>query len=79
MAKRKITVGLLVFPRCQMLDLAAPSDAFSEVKILSNGECEYEILTIATTRGLIQSSSGLSITPDRTIFDACPHLDTLLV
>lgn len=62
-----------------MLDLAAPSDAFSEVKILSNGECEYEILTIATTRGLIQSSSGLNVTPDRTIFDACPHFDTLLI
>jgi transcriptional regulator GlxA family with amidase domain len=76
---RKITVGLLVFPRFQMLDHAAPSDALSEVKILSNGECEYKILTIATTRGPIQSSSGLTIMPDRTIFDPCPHFDTLLV
>ncbi len=76
---RKITVALLVFPRFQMLDIAAPSDAFAEVKVLSNGECEYEILTIATTRGPIQSSSGLSITPDRTIFDPAPHFDTLIV
>lgn len=76
---RKITVALLVFPRFQMLDIAAPSDAFAEVKVLSNGECEYEILTIATTRGPIQSSSGLTITPDRTIFDPAPHFDTLIV
>lgn len=76
---RKITVGLLVFPRFQMLDIAAPGDAFAEVKVLSNGASEYEILTVATTRGPIQSSSGLTISPDRTIFDPCPHFDTLIV
>lgn len=76
---RKISVGILVFPRFQMLDIAAPSDAFAEVKILSQGKCEYEILTIATTRGPVQSSSGLTIIPDRTIFDSCPHFDTLIV
>ena len=76
---RKITIGLVVFPRFQMLDIAAPGDAFAEVKVLSHGECEYEILTIATTRGPIQSSSGLTIMPDRTIFDPCPHFDTLIV
>ncbi len=76
---RKITVGLLVFPRFQMLDIAAPGDAFAEVKVLSGGTCEYEILTVATTRGPIQSSSGLTISPDRTIFDPCPHFDTLIV
>ena len=76
---RKITVGLLVFPRFQMLDIAAPGDAFAEVSVLSHGECEYEILTVATTRGPIQSSSGLTISPDRTIFDPCPHFDTLIV
>lgn len=76
---RKISVGLLVFPRFQMLDIAAPGDAFAEVKVLSNGECEYEIMTVATTRGPIQSSSGLTIAPDRTIFDPTPHFDTLIV
>lgn len=76
---RKITVGLLVFPRFQMLDIAAPGDAFAEVKVLSKGQSEYEILTIGTTRGPIQSSSGLTILPDRTIFDPCPHFDTLIV
>ncbi|GGC07661.1 transcriptional regulator [Oxalicibacterium flavum] len=76
---RKITVGLLVFPRFQMLDIAAPSDAFAEVKVLGKEVGEYEILTVGTTRGPIQSSSGLTISPDRTIFDPCPHFDTLIV
>jgi transcriptional regulator GlxA family with amidase domain len=76
---RKITIGMLVFPRFQLLDIAGPSDAFGEVKVLSNGEAEYEIFTIGTTRGPVQSSSGLTVMPDRTIFDPCPHFDTLII
>lgn len=76
---RKITVAVLLFPRFQLLDLAGPSDAFGEVKRLSNGECVYEIHTIGTTRGPIRSSSGITISPDRTIFDPCPHFDTVLM
>jgi len=76
---RKITVAVLLFPRFQMLDLAGPGDAFGEVKVLSQGQGEYEIHTIGTTRGPIRSSSGITILPDRTIFDPCPRFDTVLV
>ncbi|WP_447778242.1 GlxA family transcriptional regulator [Variovorax boronicumulans] len=76
---RKITVAAMLFPRFQMLDLAGPSDAFGEVKVLSKGECEYEIHTVGTTRGPVKSSCGVTIMPDRTIFDPCPHFDTVLV
>jgi transcriptional regulator GlxA family with amidase domain len=76
---RKITIGMLVFPRFQLLDIAGPSDAFGEVKVLSGGECEYELFIVGTTRGLVQSSSGLTVMPDRTIFDPCPHFDTLII
>ena len=76
---RKITIGMVVFPRFQLLDIAGPCDAFGEVKVLSNGECEYEIFTVGTTRGPVQSSSGITLMPDRTIFDPCPHFDTLIV
>lgn len=76
---RKITIGMLVFPRFQLLDIAGPCDAFGEVKVLSNGESEYEIFTVGTTRGPVQSSSGITLMPDRTIFDPCPHFDTLIV
>lgn len=76
---RKITVAVLLFPRFQMLDLAGPGDAFGEVKVLTQGKGEYEILTIGTTRGPIRSSSGITVVPDRTIFDPCPRFDTVLV
>ena len=50
---KRIKVGMLVFPGFQLLDIAGPRDAFAEVKILSKGECEYEMLTVGTTRGAV--------------------------
>jgi transcriptional regulator GlxA family with amidase domain len=76
---RKISVAVVLFPRFQLLDLSGPSDAFGEVKVLSDGESQYEILTVGTTRGPVRSSSGITIMPDRTIFDPCPPFDTVLV
>lgn len=76
---KRIKVGMVVFPGFQLLDIAGPKDAFAEVKILSKGECEYEMLTVGTTRGTVQSSSGLTTVPDRTIFDPCPDFDTVIV
>src|SRR3978361_1148793 len=76
---RKITVGMLLFPGFQMLDIAGPGDAFAEVDILSGGDFKYEMLTGGTTRSPVQSASGLTMMPDRTIFDPCPHFDTLIV
>lgn len=75
----KISVGMVLFPRFQLLDIAGVSDAFAEVKVLSGGACEYEILTIGTTRGPVRTSSGLTVMPDRTIFDPCPQFDTVII
>jgi transcriptional regulator GlxA family with amidase domain len=75
---RKISVGMVLFPRFQMLDIAGPGDAFGEVRVLSGGDDRYDILTIGTTRGPVQSSSGLTMMPDRTIFDPCPEFDTII-
>lgn len=76
---RKITIGVLLFPGFQLLDVAGPADAFGEVKVLTHGGGQYEIVTVGTTRRAIESSSGIGLTPDRTIFDPCPHFDTLIV
>jgi transcriptional regulator GlxA family with amidase domain len=76
---KRIKVGMLVFPGFQLLDIAGPKDAFAEVKVLSGGECEYEMMMVGTTRGTVQSSSGLTTVPDRTIFDPCPEFDTIIV
>jgi transcriptional regulator GlxA family with amidase domain len=70
---------MVLFPGFQLLDIAGPKDAFGEVKVLSRGESEYEMLTIGTTRGSVRSSSGLTVVPDRTIFDTCPEFDTVVV
>jgi transcriptional regulator GlxA family with amidase domain len=75
----KISIAMVLFPGFQLLDIAGPKDAFAEVRVLSQGQCEYEVLTIGTTRGSVSSSSGLTVTPDRTIFDPCPHFDTVIV
>ena len=61
---RQIKVGMVLFPGFQLLDIAGPKDAFGEVKVLSRGESEYEMLTIGTTRGSVRSSSGLTVVPD---------------
>lgn len=76
---RKISVGMVLFPGFQLLDIAGPKDAFAQVKVLSGGDCEYEMLTVGTTRSPLLSSSGLTVIPDRTIFDPCPHFDTIIV
>ncbi|MEZ0059502.1 transcriptional regulator GlxA family with amidase domain [Bradyrhizobium elkanii] len=76
---RRIAIATLIFPNFQLLDLAGPWDAFGEIKVLSQGEVEYQLTAIGTTRGQIRSSSGLTVTPDQTIFDDCPPFDTLIV
>lgn len=78
-AARRIKVGMVLFPRFQLLDIAGPSDAFAEVAVLSGGECEYELMTIGTTRGTVTASCGMNIMPDRTIFDPCPQFDTVIL
>jgi transcriptional regulator GlxA family with amidase domain len=77
--RRTLCVVIVLFPGFQSLDVAAIQDAFAEVSILTDGQCRYELITAGTTRGNLQSSSGLTVLPDRTIFDAFPELDTIVV
>ena len=70
---------MIVFPGFQLLDIAGPKDAFAVVKDLSQGAFQYDMLTVGTTRSSVLSSSGLEVVPDRTIFDPCPHFDTVIV
>lgn len=75
----KISVGILLFPGFQLLDVAGPRDAFAEAEALSRRVHQYSIMTVGTTRGSITSSSGMTVVPDRTIFDPCPDFDTVLI
>ena len=76
---RQIKIGLVVFPGFQLLDIAGPRDAFAEVSVLSNGACQYDMLTVGTTNGAILSSNGLAVVPDCTIFDPDLEFDTVIV
>jgi transcriptional regulator GlxA family with amidase domain len=79
MMTQRISVGILLFPGFQLLDVAGPKDAFAEVEILSRGEFCYEIVTVGTTRDSIRSSSGLAVVADLCISDQCPLFDTFIV
>ncbi|MFT3801861.1 MAG: GlxA family transcriptional regulator [Burkholderiaceae bacterium] len=76
---QRISVALVVFPNFQMLDVAGPADAFGEVKVLSKGAFEYQLTVIGNARGPMRSSSGITVMPERTIFDPCPHFDTIIL
>src|SRR5258707_13661220 len=76
---RKITVGMVLFPGFQLLDIAGPKDAFAEGRILSEGACGHEILPLSTTRGSVLSSIVLPVGPERPIVHPCRPVDTLSI
>ncbi|WP_285349505.1 GlxA family transcriptional regulator [Pseudomonas sp. ME-P-057] len=76
---RKISVGFVIFPGFQLLDIAGPKCAFEQAAIHSDGELIYELHTIGILPGPIKSSSGLTVIPDMTIFDNSTAFDTLVV
>src|SRR5436305_13183985 len=63
---------IVVFPRFQSLDVTGPLEVF-------HGSREYEVELVAARAGAITSSSGLTITPHRTIGAVRGPIDTLLV
>lgn len=76
---RRISVGILVFPGFQLLDIAGPKDAFAEVQILSRGAFQYDITTVGTAAGCMRCGSGLTVLPDYSIVDSPPQFDTVIV
>ena len=63
--------GLLVFPNVQLLDFAAPYDAFASVD-------DAEVHVVAQTLDPLACSNGLIFNPTET-FETCPQLDVLCV
>ena len=66
-----LTVGLLVFPRVQQLDLTGPFEVFASVP-------DVRVELVAQTLERVTSATGLVLVP--TIdFASCPQLDVLCV
>jgi transcriptional regulator GlxA family with amidase domain len=76
-------VAILLYPGVQSLDVTGPLEVFTGAQRLIEGrgrpERGYEIRTLSADGAPLQTSSGLTITPDGRLSDAAAKLDTLIV
>lgn len=81
MAERK-RVGILIFPKVEVLDFCGPYEVFSVVRMNEERRREepspFEVLLIAEREEPIEASGGLRVLPDCPI-GSCPPLDILVV
>jgi transcriptional regulator GlxA family with amidase domain len=74
-------VGILIYRGVQPLDVAGPMDAFTAVPAAatpSRGRGAYQVFTVAPSRGVLVSESGLLLKPHYT-FESHPDIDTLVI
>jgi transcriptional regulator GlxA family with amidase domain len=74
-ARRRHRVGVLVFPGVTLLDVAGPTEAFTEANRYGAG---YSIVLVSVDGGPVRSSTGLEFSVDHAVAGA-GDLDTLLV
>jgi transcriptional regulator GlxA family with amidase domain len=76
-------IAILLYPGVQSLDVTGPLEVFAAagqlVDARARGERGYEIRTFSSDGAPLQSSSGLTITPDASLSEAPAELDTLIV
>ena len=79
-------VAMIVFPGCVMLDACGPMEVFSFANHalylfgrISESEQAYSMSVIAEQRGLVKSSSGVSIFADHGYDDIDIDIDTLII
>lgn len=72
-------VGILVFPRAQLLDVAGPADVFCEAARQLGDLRAYQVRVIGTAPGAMRTSSGVRIDVDSGYQAHRGRLDTLLV
>ena len=73
------TISIVVHQGLQLTDLSGPMDVFAEANSQTGKEL-YRLEVVGTSRGVIESSSGVKLQPDRAVgmdMPAKPH--TLLV
>jgi len=80
-APRQVTI--LLYPGVQSLDVTGPLEVFAAARRLvesaGGGGRGYAITTVSRDGSPLETSSGLSITPDGSLGDAPPDIDTLIV
>jgi transcriptional regulator GlxA family with amidase domain len=70
-------VVIVAFPGVQTLDVAGPAEVFSLAGRVANAH--YEVVVAASRAEALQTSSGISLAPARTLRGVRGELDTLLV
>ncbi|MGO8946089.1 MAG: DJ-1/PfpI family protein [Ktedonobacterales bacterium] len=70
-ASVNVSVGMLLFPRFTLLDLAGPYDVFSRMP-------QARVQLVASTLEPIRTEKGVALTPDAA-FDGAPAFDLLFV
>jgi transcriptional regulator GlxA family with amidase domain len=76
-------VVIVVYAEVQSLDLVGPLEVFSGAQLLldrdSRGERGYRVSVVSREGAPLQTSSGLTITPDANLSEAPTDIDTLIV
>lgn len=72
-------IGILAFPRVQLLDVAGPADVFAEAARQMGDPRAYQVRVIGTEAGPLKTSSGLRLEVDATFRRPGRPFDTLLV
>ncbi|WDU62516.1 GlxA family transcriptional regulator [Pseudomonas poae] len=73
------TVGILIFPGVQSLDVTGPMDVFCEANRFLAPEDHYQLEVIGLAHGILAASNGLSLQAHRHYSDALQGYDLLLV
>ena len=75
---KPLTVAILVFPRCQVLDVTGPAMVF-EARNDAGGEAHYRVRIVSAAGGTVQTSSAIAIVTEP--IEAVPpaSIDTLLI
>jgi transcriptional regulator GlxA family with amidase domain len=76
---RRISVGIVVPPGAQTLDVVGPLDVFREATRQSDGRAIYDVQLIALEASGQVHTDGLTLVSDCSIYDGDRPIDTLLV
>ena len=74
---QKFTVGVMLYPDFDLLDVAGPYDVFNffDGTIINR---DVDVVTIAASKSSVASSGGLAVTPSHD-FGCAPPIDLLFV
>lgn len=75
--RRKFTVGIMLYPDFDLLDVAGPYDVFNffDGTVINR---DVEVVTVAEHEGPLAATGGLEVTPSHH-FGNCPRIDLLFV